>query len=574
MSTARSTAPAAFIQTNIVGTYVAARGGARAIGASCRRRRTAGFRFHHVSTDEVFGALGADRRVHRGRRPTGRTRPTRRRKAASDHLVRAWHRTYGLPVVVTNCSQQLRALPVPREAHPADDHQRARGQAAAGLRRGRERARLALSSRTTCARCMLVAERGRVGESYNVGGDARAHQHRCRARRSAPLVDRLAPDGDRRARGSIRFVADRPGHDLRYAIDAGEDPPRARLGAARDVRDRACEKTVRWYLDNRAWWEPLRAGVYRGERLGLAQRDPGLRRRAASSGASWRRSAARRGVPLTALEPRRGRHRRRRRGARARSPRRRPAIVVNAAAYTAVDRPRREPDGGDARQRDRAGACSPRPPPTRGVPLIHVSTDYVFDGAQGRRPTSRTTRSARSASMAAARRRARRPCARRGRDHLILRTSWLYGVHGENFVKTMLRLAGRARRAARRRRPARLADRGRRPRRCDPAIAAAAVGAGTAPGAPIISPAPARRRRHGFAERIVAAQAPLHRADAARRRRSPTADYPTPARRPANSALDCVEVRAPPSASRPADWRERRRPNASPSCFAAGERAA
>ena len=180
-STARSTAPASSSQTNVVGTFAlleAARGYWRSAAAAERKAR---FRFLHVSTDEVYGSLG--------RGPA--SSPRRRRyepelalfglsKAASDHLVRAWHHTYGLPVADDQLLEQLRALPVPREADPADDPQRARGQAAAGLRRRAERARLAVRRRPR-ARALRGARARRAGRDLQRRRRQRAHQPRRRA---------------------------------------------------------------------------------------------------------------------------------------------------------------------------------------------------------------------------------------------------------------------------------------------------------------------------------------------------------------------------------------------------------
>ena len=212
--------PGEFMQTNVVGTFTLLQAAPCAIGGACLASAQRGFRFHHISTDEVFGSLGEDGLLPRGiPLPAelallgleGRLRPFRARLAPHLRPADADHQLL----------QQLRAVPLSREADPAHDPQRARGQAPAGLRQGRERARLALRGRP-CRRADSRGRAGQVGESYNIGGwNERTNIDVVRA--ICALVDEMAPDAAIGPRESlITFVADRPGHDLRYAIDASK----------------------------------------------------------------------------------------------------------------------------------------------------------------------------------------------------------------------------------------------------------------------------------------------------------------------------------------------------------------
>ena len=247
-STARSTGPAAFVQTNVVGTFNAARGGARATGRRCRRASATRFRFLHVSTDEVYGSLGADDAAFTETTPYAPNSPYSASKAASDHLVRAYHHTYGLPTLTTNCSNNYGPLPVPGEADPADDPQRARGQAAAGLRRRPERARLAVRRRS-------------------LRGDPRGA--RARARPARPTTSAATPRG-RTSTSCSAICAHRSSELRRAATTRALDhvrrgPARATTAATRstpakirrelgwapaETFESGLRKTVRWYLDN------------------------------------------------------------------------------------------------------------------------------------------------------------------------------------------------------------------------------------------------------------------------------------------------------------------------------------
>jgi dTDP-glucose 4,6-dehydratase len=256
----------AFVQTNIVGTSVlldAALAYWRRLPAEGRDR----FRFHHVSTDEVFGTLEREGSFSEetAYRPNS---PYAASKASSDHLARAWQRTYGLPVVVSNCSNNYGPYQFPEKLIPLMILNCLEGKPLPIYGRG-ENVRDWLFVNDHVRALVAIAERGRPGESYNVGGDCeRANIDVVRA--ICGLMDELVPDRGLGARESlITFVTDRPGHDLRYAIDASK--MRSELDwTPRETFETGIEKSVRWYLANRAWWERLREGGYRGERLGLA----------------------------------------------------------------------------------------------------------------------------------------------------------------------------------------------------------------------------------------------------------------------------------------------------------------
>jgi dTDP-glucose 4,6-dehydratase len=259
------TGAAAFIDTNISGTYQLLEA-ARQYWASLAPARREGFRFVHVSTDEVYGSLGADGRFHEDT-PYRPSSPYSASKAASDHLAQAWHRTYGLPVIVSNCSNNYGPRQFPEKLIPLTILKAVAGEALPVYGDG-SNVRDWLHVEDHAAGLIALVERGRPGERYNFGGESERTnlavvEHIC------AIVDGLVPAA-RPRRELISFVTDRPGHDQRYAIDATKVQrelgwkPRRRFEAG-------LEQTVRWYLDNRAWWEPLRTRVYGGERLGLLE---------------------------------------------------------------------------------------------------------------------------------------------------------------------------------------------------------------------------------------------------------------------------------------------------------------
>jgi dTDP-glucose 4,6-dehydratase len=256
------TAGDAFIQTNIVGTFSmleAARAYWQALTPPKRDR----FRFLHVSTDEVYGSLGDDG-LFAETTPYDPSSPYSASKAASDHLVSAWARTYGFPAVISNCSNNYGPYHFPEKLIPLiilnAIHEKPLPVYGAG---GNVRDWLFVEDH---ARALdLIVSSGRIGEKYNVGG-RNERRNIDVVRRICAILDRLRPAG-RPHESLITFVSDRPGHDLRYAIDAAK--LERELGwRPLETFDSGIEKTVRWYLDNEWWWRPLREKVYAGERLG------------------------------------------------------------------------------------------------------------------------------------------------------------------------------------------------------------------------------------------------------------------------------------------------------------------
>ncbi|WP_243372132.1 dTDP-glucose 4,6-dehydratase [Microvirga solisilvae] len=257
--------PAAFIQTNVVGTFALLQESLRYWRALNGERRDT-FRFHHISTDEVFGSLGENGFFHETY-PYQPTSPYSASKAASDHFVRAWHHTYGLPIVLTNCSNNYGPYHFPEKLIPLMILNAFEGKPLPVYGKG-ENVRDWLYVDDHAEALVLVAEKGRVGESYNIGGwNERKNIDVVKA--VCALVDELAPNPQIGTRQDlITYVTDRPGHDLRYAIDASKI--KRELGwAPAETFESGLRKTVQWYLENRDWWEQVRNGGYRGERLGL-----------------------------------------------------------------------------------------------------------------------------------------------------------------------------------------------------------------------------------------------------------------------------------------------------------------
>jgi dTDP-glucose 4,6-dehydratase len=254
-----------FVKTNVLGTFTLLETARRYVSTR-RANESIDFRFIHVSTDEVYGSLG-----HEGlfteTTAYDPSSPYSATKAASDHLAKAWHRTYGLPVIVSNCSNNYGPYHFPEKLIPliilnaldqkplpvygngsnvrdwlyVEDHARALG---------------------------VILAKGRPGETYNIGGQNERRNIEV-VRQICTWMDRLRPN-DRSYHDLISFVADRPGHDQRYAIDATK--LESELGwSAKETFETGIEKTVRWYLERADWWKPLRDRVYSGERLGLVK---------------------------------------------------------------------------------------------------------------------------------------------------------------------------------------------------------------------------------------------------------------------------------------------------------------
>lgn len=262
------TGAADFITTNIVGTFTLLEA-ARAYWMALAEPRKSAFRFLHVSTDEVYGSLGAEGLFHETT-PYDPSSPYSASKAASDHLAKAWHRTYGMPIVVSNCSNNYGPYHFPEKLIPLTILNALAGRPLPVYGSG-ENIRDWLYVEDHARALDLIAAKGVPGETYNVGGrNERTNIDVVRA--ICRLLDTLVPGEATPREQLISFVTDRPGHDARYAIDASrlEDE----LGwRAQENFDSGLLKTVRWYLDNNWWWQPLR-DRYDGERLGTLAQAP------------------------------------------------------------------------------------------------------------------------------------------------------------------------------------------------------------------------------------------------------------------------------------------------------------
>ena len=256
----------AFVRTNVLGTHVLLEAARRYWTTSLPPHRRDAFRFVHVSTDEVYGSLGATG-LFSETTPYEPSSPYSASKAAADHLAGAWFRTYGLPVIVSNCSNNYGPYHFPEKLIPLM------------ILNGLEEKPLPVYGDGSNVRdwlyvedhvraLHLILEKGRPGEKYNVGGRNERTNLEV-VERICDTLDALAPGAASRRR-LITFVPDRPGHDRRYAIDATKLERELGWRAAENF-ETGLEKTVRWYLHHRDWWRPLRQGVYKGERLGLIE---------------------------------------------------------------------------------------------------------------------------------------------------------------------------------------------------------------------------------------------------------------------------------------------------------------
>ena len=258
--------PAAFIQTNVVGTLgllESVRDHWKELEGEARER----FRFLHVSTDEVYGSLG-DTGKFTESTPYAPNSPYSASKAASDHLVRAFHHTYGLPVLTTNCSNNYGPYHFPEKLIPLIIARALAGEPLPVYGDGKN-VRDWLFVGDHCRALRTVLEKGRVGETYNVGGNAEMQNIEV-VHAICALLDERAPRADGKPRSSqITFVADRPGHDRRYAIDASK--LRDELGWEPEYTfEQGIAETVDWYLANQAWVKRVLDGSYRLERIGTA----------------------------------------------------------------------------------------------------------------------------------------------------------------------------------------------------------------------------------------------------------------------------------------------------------------
>jgi len=256
------TGAADFIQTNVFGTFNLLEA-ARSYWSGLDEARKSSFRFLHVSTDEVYGSLG-DEGLFTEETPYDPSSPYSASKASSDHLVKAWQRTYGFPVVVSNCSNNYGPYHFPEKLIPLTILNALAGEQLPVYGKG-ENVRDWLYVEDHARALDIIVERGRLGETYNVGGRNERRNIEV-VRKICEVLDAVSP-ANRPREELISFVTDRPGHDARYAIDATK--LENELGwRAQESFDTGIEKTVHWYLDNQWWWQPLRER-YAGQRLGL-----------------------------------------------------------------------------------------------------------------------------------------------------------------------------------------------------------------------------------------------------------------------------------------------------------------
>lgn len=260
--------PGAFINTNVVGTYTLLEA-ARAYWNSLSDEKKSAFRFHHISTDEVYGDLHGTDDLFTETTPYAPSSPYSASKAASDHLVRAWHRTYGLPVVLTNCSNNYGPYHFPEKLVPHMILNALHGKPLPVYGDGSQiRDWLYVEDH---ARALLrVVTQGKNGETYNIGGH-NEQRNLYVVQTICDLMEELAgdkkPSGIKQYRDLITFVKDRPGHDARYAIDASKIEKD--LGwKPQETFESGLRKTVQWYLANTDWWQRVLNGAYRLERLG------------------------------------------------------------------------------------------------------------------------------------------------------------------------------------------------------------------------------------------------------------------------------------------------------------------
>jgi len=254
--------PAAFIHTNLVGTYTLLD------VARFYAKEHPNFRFHHISTDEVYGDLDLDDSMFTEETPYDPSSPYSASKAGSDHLVRAWHRTFGLKTVITNCSNNYGPYHFPEKLIPLVILNALEGKSLPIYGKGdqiRDWLYVEDHARALCTVCL----NGKPGHTYNIGG----HNEKMNievVQTICEILDELVPkSGNKKYKEQIEFVADRPGHDLRYAIDASKIE--RELGwKPEETFETGLRKTVQWYLENKWWWEPLR-DKYKRERLGLSK---------------------------------------------------------------------------------------------------------------------------------------------------------------------------------------------------------------------------------------------------------------------------------------------------------------
>lgn len=257
--------PAAFIETNIVGTYTLLEV-TRQYWQALDERRKASFRFHHISTDEVYGDLENPEELFTETTPYAPSSPYSASKASSDHLVRAWGRTYGLPTLVTNCSNNYGPYHFPEKLIPLIILNALEGKALPVYGKG-DQVRDWLYVEDHARALYKVLTEGQIGETYNIGGHNEKQNIEV-VQALCDLLDELCPHSEGESyRKLISHVQDRPGHDLRYAIDASKIQSELDW-APKETFETGIRKTVEWYLENREWCRHVQDGSYQRERLG------------------------------------------------------------------------------------------------------------------------------------------------------------------------------------------------------------------------------------------------------------------------------------------------------------------
>ncbi len=257
--------PAEFIQTNVVGTSVLLQEALQYFN-KLDREKSSVFRFHHVSTDEVFGSLGEEGSFTE-ETPYDPSSPYSASKASSDHLVRAWHRTYGLPVIISNCSNNYGPFQFPEKLIPLMILNCLEDKPLPIYGTG-ENIRDWLYVEDHCDAIYTIIENGHFGETYNVGGNNEIQNIEI-VKTICSILDEVNPSKNKKSyKELIQFVTDRPGHDFRYAIDSSKLKNELSW-SPKETFDSGIRKTIDWYLANQAWWEQIQNNTYQQERLGV-----------------------------------------------------------------------------------------------------------------------------------------------------------------------------------------------------------------------------------------------------------------------------------------------------------------
>jgi len=266
--------PAEFIQTNIIGTYVML-DVAKQYYSKLPEEKKQNFRFHHISTDEVYGDLHGTTDLFTEETPYAPSSPYSASKASSDHLVRAWHRTYNFPIIITNCSNNYGPYQFPEKLIPLTILNAISGKPLPIYGKG-DQIRDWLHVEDHAKALVKVLQEGKIGETYNIGGNNEKTNLEV-VETICKILEELLPIKNstlniQNYKNLITFVADRPGHDIRYAIDATKISNELNW-QPQETFETGIKKTVQWYLNNKTWWQRVQDGSYQGERLGLKADD-------------------------------------------------------------------------------------------------------------------------------------------------------------------------------------------------------------------------------------------------------------------------------------------------------------